>query len=105
MGAPFRSARMTTIGSGQVHKPFVMPIPPRAVDRVIGGTPTLGSDQAAAVRTLAGTNDGVSVLVGPAGTGKTYTLDTIRAVYETAGYLVQGAAPSGSRTACATFSV
>ncbi len=70
------------------------PIPPRVVDRVVSATPTLGSDQAAAVCALAGTNDGVSVLVGPAGTGKTYTLDTIRAAYETAGYRIQGVAPS-----------
>ncbi len=70
------------------------PVPPSVVDRVIGATSTLGSDQAAAVRALTGTTDGVTVLVGPAGTGKTYTLDTIRAGYETAGYRVQGAAPS-----------
>ena len=61
---------------------------------MIGTSPTLGPDQAAAVRALTAANDGVAVLVGPAGTGKTYTLDTIRAVYETAGYRVQGAAPS-----------
>ncbi|MEX2290533.1 MAG: MobF family relaxase, partial [Mycobacteriales bacterium] len=54
------------------------PLPPSVVDPVIGATPTLGSDQAAAVRALTGTSDGVAVLVGPAGTGKTYTLDTIR---------------------------
>jgi len=70
------------------------PLAPRVVNQVIGATPTLGSDQAAAVRALTGTTDALSVLVGPAGTGKTYTLDTIRAVYETAGYRVQGAAPS-----------
>ncbi len=70
------------------------PLPPSVVDPVIGATPTLGSDQAAAVRALTGTTDGVAVLVGPAGTGKTYTLDTIRVAYEAAGYRVQGAAPS-----------
>lgn len=71
-----------------------VPVPPDVIDRVISGSPTLGDDQAAAVRVLAGSTDGVSVLVGPAGTGKTYTLDTIRAVYETAGFRVLGAAPS-----------
>jgi hypothetical protein len=30
IAAPFRSARITTIGCGQVHRPFVMPIPPQA---------------------------------------------------------------------------
>ena len=33
------------------------------------------------------------MLVGPAGTGKTFTLDAVRAVYEAAGYRVIGAAP------------
>ena len=70
------------------------PVPSRVVDRVIAAAATLGVDQAAAVRSLTGTTDGVAVLVGPAGTGKTYTLDTIRTVYEAAGYRVQGAAPS-----------
>lgn len=70
------------------------PVPSRVVDRVIAAAPTLGVDQAAAVRVLTGTTDGVAVMVGPAGTGKTYTLDTIRAVYEAAGYRVHGAAPS-----------
>ena len=36
----------------------------------------------------------MAVLVGPAGTGKTYTIDAIRAVYEAAGIPVRGAAPS-----------
>ncbi|MDO8363856.1 MAG: AAA family ATPase [Actinomycetota bacterium] len=34
------------------------------------------------------------MLVGPAGTGKTFTLDTVRDAYERAGYQVIGAAPS-----------
>ena len=41
-----------------------------------------------------GSTDAVTVLVGPAGTGKTFTLDTVRAVFEAAGYRVIGAAPS-----------
>ena len=36
----------------------------------------------------------LSVLIGPAGTGKTYTLDTIRDAYERAGWRVIGAGPS-----------
>ena len=34
------------------------------------------------------------MLIGPAGTGKTYTLDTIRDAYERAGWRVIGAGPS-----------
>jgi hypothetical protein len=72
------------------------PVPSSLVDQVTAATPTLGADQAAAVRALTGTADGVAVLVGPAGTGRTYTRDTIRAVYEAAGYRVQGTAGSGT---------
>ena len=70
------------------------PIPSHIVAAVLDATPSLGDDQAAAVRTLTAAPDGVAVLVGPAGTGKTFTLDTIRAAYEGAGQRVVGAAPS-----------
>jgi len=70
------------------------PIPQDTVEGVLASTPSLGDDQATAVRTLTTTTDGVTVLVGPAGTGKTFTLDAIRATYEAAGYRVVGAAPS-----------
>ena len=69
-------------------------IDPTITAEVLALFPTIGADQHAAVIQLAGTSDAVSVLVGPAGTGKTFTLDAIRAVYETAGYRVIGAAPS-----------
>jgi conjugative relaxase-like TrwC/TraI family protein len=70
------------------------PVPAPIVDAVLHAASTLGDDQATAVRTLTSTTDGVAVLVGPAGTGKTFTLDTIRATYQAAGYRVVGAAPS-----------
>jgi conjugative relaxase-like TrwC/TraI family protein len=70
------------------------PVESGVVEMVIGGRALLGGDQAAAVRALAGSSGTVTVLVGPAGTGKTFTLDTVRAVFEAAGYRVIGAAPS-----------
>jgi conjugative relaxase-like TrwC/TraI family protein len=70
------------------------PVPANVVDAVLDAAPSLGDDQATAVRILTSTADGVAVLVGPAGTGKTFTLDTIRAAYQAAGYQVVGAAPS-----------
>ncbi|HZA82016.1 MAG TPA: MobF family relaxase, partial [Actinomycetes bacterium] len=70
------------------------PVAAGVVDRVLGGFPTLGEDQEAAVRVLAGSRDGVSVLVGPAGTGKTFALDAVRQVFQAAGYDLVGAAPS-----------
>ncbi|MGE0796258.1 MAG: MobF family relaxase, partial [Acidimicrobiia bacterium] len=70
------------------------PVPAPIVRAVLDAEPTLGDDQTLAVRTLTSTTDGVAVLVGPAGTGKTFTLDTVRAAYQTAGFDVIGAAPS-----------
>ena len=70
------------------------PVSAEIVDAHIDETASLGDDQAAAVRVLARSTDAVSVLVGPAGTGKTFTLDTLRAVHQHAGHRVVGAAPS-----------
>jgi conjugative relaxase-like TrwC/TraI family protein len=60
------------------------------------GTPgdRLGADQAAAVDTLVGSGSAVSVLIGPAGTGKTFTVAAIADTYRTHGLDVLGAAPS-----------
>jgi conjugative relaxase-like TrwC/TraI family protein len=57
-------------------------------------TSTLGDDQASAVMSLTASGDRIAVLVGRAGTGKTHTLGTIRALYEDAGFTVVGLAPS-----------
>ena len=70
------------------------PIDPAITAMVLAGFPTIGVDQHAAVVALTGSVDAVSVLVGPAGTGKTFTLDAIRAVFEDAGFQVIGTAPS-----------
>ena len=71
-----------------------VPLDPDTAERVLKSRSNLGDDQVAAVRTLAAGTNAVSVLVGPAGTGKTYTLDTVREIYESAGYRIVGAAPS-----------
>ena len=70
------------------------PLPAGFVEAAITGRPTLGDDQAAAVRTLCAGTGPVGVLVGPAGTGTTFTLDTVRDAYQRAGIDVIGAAPS-----------
>ena len=56
--------------------------------------PMLGVDQAEAVDTLVSTGSAVSVLIGPAGTGKTFTVAAIADAYRAGGYHVLGAAPS-----------
>lgn len=63
------------------------------LEEVLAGA-RLGPDQETAVRTIAGSTDAVSVMVGPAGTGKTYTLDVVRQVFEAVGQRVVGVAPS-----------
>jgi conjugative relaxase-like TrwC/TraI family protein len=71
-----------------------VPIEPVLVATQLAARTTIGDDQEAAVRTLVGADTAVAVLVGPAGTGKTFTLDAVRAIYDAAGYRVVGVAPS-----------
>jgi conjugative relaxase-like TrwC/TraI family protein len=70
------------------------PLPADIVETAIAERSTIGDDQAAAVRTICAATGPVAALVGPAGTGKTFTLDTVRDAYHRAGYHVIGAAPS-----------
>jgi conjugative relaxase-like TrwC/TraI family protein len=55
----------------------------------------LTAEQAAAVRQAVASGDGVTVIEALAGTGKTYTAGVLRALYEGAGRVVLGAAPTG----------
>ncbi len=60
----------------------------------------LTAEQAAAVRAVTGSGQGVSVIQALAGTGKTYTAGVLRQVYESAGYTVLGVGadrPRGAR--------
>jgi conjugative relaxase-like TrwC/TraI family protein len=60
--------------------------------------PTIGADQAGMVRDLCLSGDGVRVVVGKAGTGKTYALGVARHAFTLDGYRVIGAAPTGIAT-------
>jgi conjugative relaxase-like TrwC/TraI family protein len=62
--------------------------------------PTIGADQAAMVRDITQGGQGVSVVVGKAGTGKTYALGVARHAWQLEGYRVLGAAPTGIATVC-----
>lgn len=99
-----RTPRWTTTGMLDIEQRFLAavhdarnsrtPIGDAMVGHLIGHGPTLGTDQDLAVRTITTSSDAVTVLVGPAGTGKTFTLDAVRRVFEDAGHDVVGVAPS-----------
>ena len=57
-------------------------------------TTSLADDQVVALTRLCTQGNGVEVLVGRAGSGKTHTMAGIRAAYSTAGWRVLGVAPS-----------
>jgi conjugative relaxase-like TrwC/TraI family protein len=71
---------------------------PELVRQVLDRHTTAGEDQAAMVRDLTQAGDGVAVVVGRAGSGKTWALGVAREAFELAGYQVHGSAPTGIAT-------
>jgi conjugative relaxase-like TrwC/TraI family protein len=71
---------------------------PELVRRVLDRHGTAGEDQAAMVRDLTQGGAGVAVVVGRAGSGKTWALGLAREAFELDGYQVLGAAPTGIAT-------
>ncbi len=67
-------------------------VAPDRVEQVLSARPELTGEQARMVRRLLRGGEGVQVVVGPAGTGKTFALDAARAGWEAEGYRVIGAA-------------
>lgn len=67
-------------------------VPEATVERELDARPSLGGDQAAMVRALTTNGAGVDVVVGAAGTGKTFALDAARAAWQTSGHHVIGTA-------------
>lgn len=70
---------------------------PADVSRVLAEYPTITAEQAAAVR-HALNNDGVSIIQGYAGTGKSFATVVMKKAAEEAGYEVWGVAPSWKAT-------
>jgi conjugative relaxase-like TrwC/TraI family protein len=66
--------------------------PSRAIDRAIERRPSLAGEQVDMVRHLTQDGDGVTVVVGPAGSGKTFALAAAREAWEATGRHVYGAA-------------
>jgi conjugative relaxase-like TrwC/TraI family protein len=71
---------------------------PEAVRQALAEHPTVGDDQAGMIRDLCHRGAGVGVVVGKAGTGKTYALGVARHAFALDGYRVMGAAPTGIAT-------
>jgi conjugative relaxase-like TrwC/TraI family protein len=71
---------------------------PELVRQVLDRHSTAGEDQAAMVRDLTQGGASVAVVVGRAGSGKTWALGVAREAFELAGYQVHGAAPTGIAT-------
>jgi conjugative relaxase-like TrwC/TraI family protein len=71
---------------------------PELVRQVLDRHQTAGEDQAAMVRDLTQGGAGVAVVVGRAGSGKTWALGLAREVLELGGYTVHGCAPTGIAT-------
>jgi conjugative relaxase-like TrwC/TraI family protein len=71
---------------------------PELVRQVLDRHATVGEDQAAMVRDLTQGGAGVAVVVGRAGSGKTWALGLAREAFELDGYQILGAAPTGIAT-------
>jgi conjugative relaxase-like TrwC/TraI family protein len=71
---------------------------PEVVRQVLDRHASAGKDQAAMVRDLTQGGTGVAVVVGRAGSGKTWALGLAREAFELDGYQVLGTAPTGIAT-------
>jgi conjugative relaxase-like TrwC/TraI family protein len=71
---------------------------PEVVRQVLDRHATAGEDQAAMVRDLTQGGAGIAVVVGRAGSGKTWALGLAREAFELDGYQVLGCAPTGIAT-------
>jgi hypothetical protein len=68
------------------------------VRETLAAYPTIGDDQAGMVRDVCQRGDGVSMVEGRAGTGKTFALGVARYAWQVGGYRVLAAAPTGIAT-------
>jgi len=74
-------------GSGVAHN--------HALEKALSSRPTLYPDQEAMVRRLTSSGQGVEVVIGKAGTGKTFALDAARQAWEESGHRVIGCCLAG----------
>ena len=72
----------------------------QAVRDALAAHPTAGPDQQAMVRDLCQGGQGVALVVGRAGTGKTFALGIARHAWQLDGYRLLATAPTGIATMC-----
>jgi conjugative relaxase-like TrwC/TraI family protein len=90
--------RQLVDGATQRAEQRCVVVRPELVRQVLDRHQTAGEDQAAMVRDLTQGGAGVAVVVGRAGSGKTWALGLTREAFELAGYHVHGTAPTGIAT-------
>src|SRR4029453_17497487 len=70
----------------------------QAVRDALAAHPTAGADQQAMVRDLCQGGQGVALVIGRAGTGKTFALGIARHAWQLDGYRLRASAPTGIAT-------
>jgi conjugative relaxase-like TrwC/TraI family protein len=73
-------------------------VPAELVRATLAVHPSIGEDQAGMVRDLCRRGDGVALVQGRAGTGKTFALGVARHAWQQGGWRVLGCAPTGIAT-------
>jgi len=79
--------------------PRTVAVPCEIIDAAISVRPSISREQAEAVRSITTTNEPVAVLVGHAGTGKTFTLDAAGEAWHNSGLRPIGVALAGRAAA------
>lgn len=78
------------------HKSEAHMLDPELVESVLAGHSSMSDEQKDAVRWATLTDNSVSVVEGAAGAGKSFTMNTVKELYEASGYKVEGLALSWS---------
>jgi conjugative relaxase-like TrwC/TraI family protein len=89
--------RLVTSATGRTGEQTVV-ASHQAVRDALGAHPTAGPDQQAMVRDLCQGGAGVALVVGRAGTGKTFALGIARHAWQLDGYRLLASAPTGIAT-------
>jgi conjugative relaxase-like TrwC/TraI family protein len=89
--------RLVTSATGRTGEQAAV-VSHQAVREALAAHPTAGADQRAMVRDVGQGGQGVAVVVGQAGTGKTFALGIARHAWQLDGYRLLAAAPTGIAT-------